>query len=143
MARHDTLKCHSFLMLQNYHFMIKGKTELSKNEVTAICSVSSMLTISNVTAAQGEQNLKNIFLSGQVMYFGVKVRDFEGFLILTRKPPGQLNFSKFYKILDRGSRGGPNPFFILGWAQWSNSDHFSPKHLFCSLQIAFFSFGQN
>ena len=52
MARHDTLKCHSFLMLQNYHFMIKGKTELSKNEVTAMfCSVSSMLTISNVTAA--------------------------------------------------------------------------------------------
>ena len=45
------------------------------------------------------------------MYFGVKLRDFEGFLILTRKPPGQLNFSKFYKILDRGSRGGPNTFF--------------------------------
>ena len=33
-------------------FHDQGETELSKNEVTAMfCSVSSMLTISNVTAA--------------------------------------------------------------------------------------------
>ena len=30
MAGHDTLKCHSFLMLQNYHFMIKGKLNYLK-----------------------------------------------------------------------------------------------------------------
>ena len=35
---------------------------------------------------------------------------FEGFLILMRKPPGQLYFSKFYKILDRGLRG---VFFLM------------------------------
>ena len=45
------------------------------------------------------------------MYFGVKLRDFEGFLIPVRKPPRQLNFCKFYKIFDRGLRGGPE-FFL-------------------------------
>ena len=45
------------------------------------------------------------------MYFGVKLRDFEGFLIPVRKPPRQLNFCKFYKKSDRGSRGGPE-FFL-------------------------------
>ena len=49
---------------------------------------------------KGEWNLKNIFLSGQLMYFGVKLRDFEGFLIPVRKPPRQLIFSKFYKIFN-------------------------------------------
>ena len=44
------------------------------------------------------------------MYFSVKLRGFEGFLILARKTVGQLHFSKFFKILDRGLRGGPKFF---------------------------------
>ena len=40
------------------------------------------------------------------MYFSVKLRGFEGFFIPTRKTIGQLNFSKFFKTLDRGLRGG-------------------------------------
>ena len=45
------------------------------------------------------------------MYFGVKLRDFEGFLIPVRKTPRQLNFCKFTNKSDRGLRGGPE-FFL-------------------------------
>ena len=46
------------------------------------------------------------------MYFSVKLRGFEGFLIPARKTVGQLDFSKFYKILDRGQKGGQTVFFL-------------------------------
>ena len=46
------------------------------------------------------------------MYFSVKLRGFEGFLIPARKTVGQLNFSKFYKILDKGKKGGQKNFFL-------------------------------
>ena len=48
------------------------------------------------------------------MYFGVKLRDFEGFLIPVRKPPRQVNFCKIdKKKIHRGLRGGPEIFFVL------------------------------
>ena len=47
------------------------------------------------------------------MYFGVKRWDFEGFLILVRKPPRQVNFCKIDKKIHRGLRGGPEIFFVL------------------------------
>ena len=50
---------------------------------------------------------ENIFLIGQLMYFGVKRRDFEGFLIFEKKKPDKSIFGKIYKKNHWGSRGGP------------------------------------
>ena len=75
------------------------------------------------------------------MYFGVKRRDFEGFLIPVRKPLRQLNFCKFTKKII-WAQGGVQKFVcVVRWSYWFNSDHFSPKKISRGPQKACFSFG--
>ena len=47
------------------------------------------------------------------MYFCVKQRDFEGFLIPVRKPPRQVNVGKIDKKKSYGLKGGSRDLFVL------------------------------